>query len=322
MKPGCARSRMPVTLWVFNHSFRYISDQLSFLVSTLSQHGYCVQVSNRPSLSALNIVIENFSATSVERIASFCRAHQKRVAVVLTEHMDFVDGRILFHGSEIGSEDDYFAPEARIQRLAGMLALRDSIRTFFRLGDLPALHNLGKMIPGLSVHSLPFPLIKPVDRTRPEPASRREAQFDLIFTGTLTSYRRRILSDLSKGYNIYVSGDPVSRRRRDALNSRGKLVLNIPQNRSWGWISTMRVLAALHCARLTVAIGDFAASAIDPYCVRIAQNEAGAAALRDILETYDELFHEHMDAYQTFVTSERNSAFPHHLFENWANLEL
>src|SRR5207237_2085231 len=126
---------------------------------------------------------------------------------------------------------------------------------------------------------------------------------DLAFTGIPTEHRSRLISKLSLHHQLLVSRKMVSRRRRDAVNSMAKLVLNLPQNSSWQWISTMRVLAGMRCRRATAAIGDFERTAIAPFCITIASNEVLRNELNEALAKYETLF-EHMHArYETFVHS-------------------
>ena len=320
--PEWSGGRPPVTLWIFNHSFRYISEQIEFFCSSLAQHGYPVRVSRHANPATLNVVIENFSPQTALPVARFCRDHRKRVAVVQTEHIDLVDGRVYFHGVEIGSRDDYIAPGTKIQRLTSLLTMREHVRSFFRLGDLPRLRNVERMLPGLTTSTIPFPLIRPSDRSLPGVGGRASEPFDLVFTGILTAHRQRVLKEISERFAVHVGREAVSRRRRDALNAASRLVLNVPQNEGWTWISTMRVLAALRCGRATVAIGDFEECAINRFCARIAPNAALLPALRQLLERGDALFEHHIAAYNEFAASDGNSPFPHEEFELWGALEL
>jgi len=312
----------PITLWILDHEFRYISEQVEFLCSSMAKHGYVVRVSRRPNPRTLNVVIEGFSSHTAAAVSEFCRVNRKRVAVLLTEHLDFVGGRVFFHGVEINSRDDYIRPDSKLQRFIALVTLRECVRGFLRLGDLPRLHGLHEMIPDVEVLSIPYPVMRTADRSLRQLRSPVGKRFDFVFTGVLTTYRQRVLSGLSRDFNVYVGREAVSRRRRDALNATGRLVLNIPQNERWSWISMMRVLAALRCRRATLAIGDFEPTLADSFCVRLTPQAVEDAVLHDFLGRSEEVFHQCLAAYEGLVNSERNPPFPHRFLELWAQLEL
>ena len=309
-----------VNLWVFNHPLRYITEQVEFFCSALRENGYRVKVSNRPSPSSLNVLIENFQTAAVGPVVEFCRAFEKRVAVILTEHLDFVDGQILFHGTRLHSRDDYMLPMVKMERLSNLMILRAQIRCFLRLGDLPKLINVENMIPGIPVRTVPFPTVVPTDRSALDRPGGPDVDF--AFTGQMTDYRKRILDRLRRDFKVLSGSDIVPRRRRDAMNARARLVLNIPQSPRWPWLSTMRVLAALRCRRATLALGECEESAITPSCLRLNEEELTSTRVRHALEHYEEEFRTRLAGYEALVRSGLNPPFPHGEFELWASLEL
>lgn len=309
-----------VNLWVFNHPLRYITEQVEFFCSALRANGYRVRVSNRPSPSGLNVLIENFQTAAVAPIVEFCRTRKKRVAVILTEHLDFIDGQIMVHGARLPSRDDYMLPMVKMERLSNLMILRAQIRCFLRLGDLPKLINIENMIPGIPVRTVPFPAVVPTNRSSLDRPGGPDADF--AFTGQMTDYRKHILDRLRRDFTVLASSDIVPRRRRDSMNARARLVLNIPQNKRWPWISTMRVLAALRCRRATLALGDCEESAITPSCVCLNEQELTATRVRHALDRYEEEFRVRLASYDALVRSGLNPRFPHGEFELWASLEL
>jgi hypothetical protein len=176
------------------------------------------------------------------------------------------------------------------------------------------------MIPGIPVRTLPFPAVMPVDRSALD--RRGGPDFDLVFTGQMTDHRRKMLDRLQKDFTVLTGRDIVSRRRRDAMNARARLVLNLPQSRGWQWLSTMRVLAALRCRRATLAIGDFHESAVTSGCLCLREEEVETAALRQVVARHEQEFDSRLAAYNAMTRSGINPAFPHADFELWAELEL
>ena len=309
---------IPVRLWIFNHPFHGVSEQVDFFCAALRQNGYPVSVSNRPSARAVNVLIENFSPQSASLVAAFCKQNRKRVALIMTEHIDFLQGEIRFHGMGLRQRNDYMSPSDKMGRLFRLFTLIEHVRCFFRLGDLPELRNFSEIVPGAPVRTIPFPSIEPSERA----LQGESVRYDLAFTGISTEYRAALLSQLSVSHQLLVGRQLVSRRRRDAMNSAAKLVLNLPQNRNWRWISTMRVLAAMRCQRATAAIGEFERTAIAPFCITIAPSEAVGDELNDALAEYNTLFERVHGRYETFVRSAGNAKFPHEELDLWARLEL
>lgn len=314
-----ASDGLPIRLWIFNHSIRSITEQIEFFYLALKSQGRKVSISNHPEPSALNVVIESFNKNSAGIVETFCRKYRKRVGMILTEHLDFNQDVIFFHGTRLGVDSDYMHPAIKRERLINLILLREHTKCFFRLGDLPMLHGVEKMLPGMPVITIPFPRFKLVDRS---PLFRSGPPvYDFIFTGKLTRYRRQILGRLGKQYNICVANTTSSRRRRDALNTMGKFVLNIPQSENWPWISSMRVLAALRCGRATVTINTDRNGAIPPLCLQFDQKELFSSAVADALVKYEHIFKEKFNGYIGFVNSKQNAIFPEDVFEVWERME-
>jgi hypothetical protein len=309
----------PVHLWIFNHPFHGISDQVDFFVSAYAQHGYPVSVGRQPRPNALNVVIENFSADSKATLTQFCKAHRKRVAVIMTEHLDFEDDRILIHGAPLWSDNDYMHPATQLERIKNLIDCLPYLRGFLVLGDLPELRNMTKMLPGIDIRTIPFPGLEPIT---PESApGDRPGPNDLLFTGFMTDYRRNVLANLySGGFNVECPRRFVSRRRRDMLTRSVKLALNIPQREDWRWLSLMRIIAALRSGRATVSLGTLDTSRIASSCVQIdlADNQ-WQDNLRALVEDWRGLNDRCAAAYATMCNEfEREFPFPHDAMEFWA----
>src|SRR3954470_4037116 len=107
--------RTPVVhLWIYNHPFCRITDQVEFLKLTLAQNGYRLSIGRQPKLHALNFVIENFSEISSGILSEFCRSTGKRVAVIMTEHLDFIGDQISIHGTPLWQDNDYMHPDTQV----------------------------------------------------------------------------------------------------------------------------------------------------------------------------------------------------------------
>lgn len=311
--------RPPVHLWIYNHPFHGISDQVDFFVMALTQHGYPVSVGRRPGHTALNVVIENFSAASKDILMKFCKSSRKRVAVIMTEHLDFDDDRITIHGDPLWSDNDYMHPATQLGRIKNLIDCLPYLRCFLVLGDLPELRNMSGMLPGIDVRTIPFPKLGLAD----DQLQARTAVpgKDLLFTGFMTDYRADILARLEEGgLSVDCPRKFVSRKRRDLMTKSARLVLNIPQREDWRWLSLMRVIAALRSGRPTVSLGTRDTSKISASCLQLdIANPGWREALGEHARNWQALFSSCIDGYSSMATEfEREYGFPYDLFEFWS----
>jgi len=310
----------PVHLWIYNHPFHGISDQIEFFLSILRQHGHNVTAGRRPSSEALNVVIENFSGATTQTLIDFCKTKAKRVSVIMTEHLDFVGDEITIHGAPLWSDNDYMHPAAQLARIQGLMECACHIRGFLVLGDLPELRNMQSMMPGIPVRTLPFPKLS----APPPPPSWRELPADLVFTGVVTSYRAELLKELGASMTVATPNGFIPRKARDLFSQTGRLVLNLPQRPDWRWLSLMRIIAALRCGRATVSLGTQDTSQIAACCVQLDLREPDwVAQLRELTERPGEIFAREFDDYHNMAEAfSRDYAFPRDFFEAWAVTEL
>lgn len=222
-------------LWIYNNPFYGVSDQIDFFVLSLKQRGYSVTVGKQPKIDALNVVIENFSNESAEVLINFCSLHNKKVAVIMTEHIDFINNTIYMHGEKLWTHNDYMHPHTQISRLRSLMACQQYIRTFFVLGDLPVLHEFSGIFIGIPVFKIPFPKLEYVNK-------ESDCSYDAIFTGFLTEYRHEMLKILGEKHNINCPtvSKFLSRAKRGQLYEESKIVLNLPQRAEWKWLSLMQ----------------------------------------------------------------------------------
>jgi hypothetical protein len=308
----------PIHLWVYNHPIYGIGDQIDYFLRAFRQHGYSVSIGHEPVETALNVVIENLSMQTRNTLIDFCARTKKRVAMVMTEHIDFVDSQILIHGDPLWSDNDYMHPATQVERLKYLMSCQPYIKFFMVLGDLPELRNFSSLMIGAEVCAIPFPKLEYVDvkaRTVAPPKS------DLLFTGFATEYRERIVAEIKAiGPSILSPQKFVSRKHRDLLNRSARIVLNIPQRKNWRWLSLMRIIAALRCGRATVSLGTSDTSRIAACTYQLNLEKASwKDELKEYVAhwttTYDKMY----DAYCKLVNEfEQEHPFPHDVMEYWA----
>jgi hypothetical protein len=310
---------LPVHLWIYNHSLYGISDQIEYFVGAFRQNGYTVSVGRKPADMALNVVIENFSSRTRDTLIEFCSRTRKRVAVIMTEHIDFVARRILIHGDPLWTDNDYMHPATQVERLKCLMSCQPYIRFFMVLGDLPELRNFADMMVGADVRAIPFPRIDHGDHHEGDEAQR--PKYDLLFSGYLTQYRERLLQQAAlPGLSLASPRKFVARRKRDQLNRSTKIVLNLPQREGWRWLSLMRVMAALRCGRATVSLGTHDTSRIAACTYQLDLHDI---RWKDELKTYvadwATAYHKMYESYCRMAGGfEQTHPFPHDIMEVWA----
>jgi hypothetical protein len=310
----------PIHLWVFNHPFHGISDQVDFFMSIMEQHGYKVTIGKNPRQDALNTVIENFSYKTSGILLDFCAKTSKRVAVIMTEHVDFLEQQITIHGFPLWNKNDYMHPATQISRLKNLMSCIQYVRCFLVLGDLPELRNFSKMLPGIPIRNLPFPRI---DKKKALMFQKDQVKFDAVFTGFMTQYRHEILANLQRKVSVTYPQKTLNHRARDALNRSSKIILNIPQRASWNWLSLMRIIAGLKCGRATISLGTKDCSEISSCCIQLnLTDEKGMDLLKKYIAEYKTAFHHAIEQYgEMAATFEKRYGFPHDMFEIWQIVE-
>lgn len=314
---GCG-GRPSVHLWIFNHPFHGISDQIEYFITVFKQQGYPVSVGRRPHRDSLNVVIENFSEDSRDVVIDFCRSTQKRLAVIMTEHLDFSEGQILIHGDVLWSTNDYMAPRIQVDRIKNLMILVPFIKAFLVLGDLPRLQNVSEIMPGIGVHSIPLPRL---DRVASELSALVEPAYDLFFSGVVTEHRSIMLTALgTAGLDVDCPRGFVSRKRRDQLNRASKVVLNIPQRTTWRWLSLMRIIAALRSGRATVSLGTDDSSEIAKCTYQVSLDNPGwLPELKQQVSQWRDLYElAYADYCDMAAAFEAANPFPHLMLECWA----
>lgn len=310
-----------IHLWIYNHPFYGISDQVEFFKLSLSENGYRLSVGKQPKLDALNVVIENFSERNSDILCEFCRSTGKRVAVIMTEHLDFIGDQIYIHGDPLWKDNDYMDPATQVARIKNLMDCFSYIRGFIILGDLPELRNVNLVFSGIRVRPIPFPSLERQRDVLKSVASRDLA--DVVFTGFVTSYRREILNKVEERLRVACPGQFVSRKVRNSFNRASKLVLNIPQRHGWRWLSLMRIIAGLRCERATISVGTKDDSKIAVCCTQVDIERADwVDTLREGVENWERLYCGSLEAYGKMARAyNKEVGFPHDLFEYWAVVE-
>lgn len=308
-------TKTPVHLWVYNHPLEGVSDQIEFFFKLMRQHGYQVSMNRKPRNDALNVVIENFSEATSRALIGYCESSGKRVALIMTEHLDLIGGELFIHGDRLWSDNDYMHPATQVARIKNLMDCVPYLRSILVLGDLPELRGAEKMFPGLPVRTLPFPELPYLD------LGSRNPEREIVFSGVITAFRGSVLESVRARFSLEHTTQLLPRKGRDRLNASARIVLNIPQRAGWRWLSLMRVIAALQSGRATVSIGTRDKSRIAECCFQLDEDD-WEEKLRGHVDNWRASYADAISRYegmrQRFA---QEYAFPQDLFEYWSVLE-
>ena len=303
-----------VHLW--DQGLGWVDDQISFFCDSFEQNGYATSVATTPRTDALNFVIENITKDKQASLVDFCTTQNKRLCVIMTEHIDVEGGELLFHGKPLGQQDSYIPTTHKLTRFGWLVANKDYFSGFAVLGDLPRLQGLSTLFPDTEKFTIPFPVI---DYVPSEKKARKT--HDLLFTGYLTKYRSQVLSTLQDaGFSTWTPGKIVTVEDRDDYNRQAQMILNIPQDENWLWLSPMRVMAGLRCGRTTVSLATRDESEIvGCTCPLDMEKTDWAKTLSNYIRNARQFYEKAHADYTTIVHRFREKCpFPHHFLESWA----
>lgn len=311
-----------IHLATFNCDAYSIHDQVLFMGLTFRALGF--EFSHGPFLrvDALNVMIEVFTPTVCQVIEGFYRKTGKRISIYTTEHLDFVGSRVIAYNHplfERGQNWDYVGHEEREWRFSGMLRMSHVAHYLIRQCEYPRLKGVEELFPRNPIIDLPVPPL-------PIRAARRRASkdtaYDFVFTGSLTPFRKKLLSELQQEFKINTLKIGVNFVDRIRAYLSSSLALNIPQYEGWIWSSPMRILYGLATGRQTVSVHLDKGCSIDDYTHLV--KKPSIAVLREIVRnTTGPTRVDAVERYQNFAESDlaiKRQALARAI-ESWAELE-
>jgi hypothetical protein len=129
-----------------DNPFNRVSDQIEFLKRLTINSKVSLSVSKRLKKNCLNLIFENINDDAKKTIKTFCEQNNKKVLVIMTEHIDYIKDHIRFHGEEISLSSEYMPPWTKTQRLLGLISLKKHIRCLLTLGEFPLLFSFKEIM--------------------------------------------------------------------------------------------------------------------------------------------------------------------------------
>ena len=306
-----------IHLNLFNiHNINYVVDQVEFILSIFKQNGYQLSVGNEFKDDALNILIECFDEcykknSDVAKIINYCKKNNKKVAVIMTEHIDYIDKKIHAYCVPLDNIDKTHYNPVIKKRILSFLAISPFIKHIFTLGEYPKLKNFREMT-GKTPMVIPYPKINEV-------LHNGDLEYDFVFSGKDTKYRSKIIDEITKK-SFSVKNNAYQkiliRRKRNQLISKAKINLNIPQDENWKYPSMLRIILALSLGKITISVEDGVADANENFYAKVSPDNI--SELESYLKQHDAYYKKYLEAYNE-VTAK--AIFPNDHFRIWAENE-
>lgn len=225
-----------------------IFDQIDFLSDAVKTLGLSLSVSEMMDPYSINFVQEGFfSRGSMDYVRDFCVRFQKKVVVILTEHMEIKEDSLEINGFKLNAKNEVMGNAAI--RFKNLCLLLPYVRSFVVLGHWPDRRKIMEIFPSTPIQTIPY---SPLNSQK---FLKKDKKTDFSFTGTITPYREKLLKNLQREFTCHYGFEEGIDRRREVI-SESKFHLQIPQNKSWRQISPMRVLFSLKSGTPVLNISD------------------------------------------------------------------
>lgn len=213
----------------------HVADTIKLAQKMFSSVGFEVEIAKSIDTSKINILIENFDDEYTEKVI---QAHQQgaEFIVIATE---FLTGATFNRFNDLDSEEHYDKKIYWQKRHGNFRKIAAISKLILHLSDIQ-VPVYQQAIPNTPVIYLPHVFFKPLVRFEMKPFCDRD--IDILFTGTMTTYRQEQLHKSRKaGFKVVTLPMLTADFHREDVVSRAKLTLNIPQSRDWIYPSNSRL---------------------------------------------------------------------------------
>ncbi len=197
-----------------------ISDTVRFLKCALQECGHTTRINQNPTLGAINILIECFTDEASLKSVLDALGHGARFVLVATEPI--IGGS--FNGGIDKSHVHYSnAPYWKLRFDAFCLVAEMADAIWVLAEDMVPAYRA--RFPRLPVHFLPHGWTVGFATVPQRPEHERD--IDFYFSGALTEYRTRILSELARKHSVVVNDHGTAEYIRQDHLSRAKVCLSL-----------------------------------------------------------------------------------------------
>lgn len=238
-------------IFYYNHSLsgrRSILDYIEWLYFEIKNYGYDVTISKKINLNAINILIDNFNYET----AKFLEKKKIKFGVIATE--------ILTENTFNFSNDKTW-----IKRRENFDQVTKIALFTLTQGANQNLNSYKNFYPFFMNYN---------DKIEKKYNKNTKKNNFFCFTGPITSFRKKILDDISKEKKIKISEKFLNKRNYANLLLETKYFLCIQQEERWPTISMSKIMQSLHhnCIPVVLKMPKVISNEISKFVVEIDKN--------------------------------------------------
>ncbi len=218
----------------------HMYDTLMLVKHGLASAGHKVDLSRYMVPGKINIIIEYFSYDFIEAAKSVAASSGTEFILIATE---FITGDTFNLFEPVSGEDQFICEHYNNlgswkKRYLTFIKMYEMSRAVWHLSE-NQVSPYREKLRNDNIFYLPHGYLEGLSAVEVRPWHYRD--IDIIFTGTLTPYRKSILDELALT-GITIDSIPVSTPPyiRDDMVARSKLAINIKQNKNWKYPSNSR----------------------------------------------------------------------------------
>lgn len=222
--------------WVYGNHWNFgitVSDTLNMLNKASLELGLKSSIEKELVLGAHNILLENFTDEYKVHLLNFKNKGGK-FSIIATELLN--NNSFNNFGNNTKDTTQYSDLKYWSRRFDNFLRLEKYATSIFHLN--PTQANLYSTLLNRKVEFLPHGYVNGF--TSVQHRALKDKDIDILFTGSATPYRKKILDQLKTKCNLFTTDVLTANFHRDDLVSRTKISLNIRQNENWNVFSNSR----------------------------------------------------------------------------------
>jgi len=222
--------------WVYGNHWNFgivVSDTLRMLNYACLELGIDSSIEKELTPNTHNILLENFNNDYLKKLTEFSKQGGK-FSIIATELLS--EDSFNDIAKNISDKTQYGKSDYWLERFTNFLTLERLANSIFHLN--PNQATLYSKLLNRKVEFLPHGYVDGFVSVNHREKQKKD--IDILFTGSLTPYRKNIINQLTPHCNVYITDVLTASFHRDDLVARAKICLNIKQNEEWNVFSNSR----------------------------------------------------------------------------------
>lgn len=241
-----------INIAILDHNPLAVRDQLCFMEKICQDLDISLTISKKIDKSLKNIILEGVISENYVEDLEYIQKNPTRVAMLLTEHLEYKQNTFLLNGISVKKEMDFNVdPNIYVnRRFSALLNTAEKLTFFITCGNLPDTSGYRKLLPNGNFAELPWPTIH-FKNNKPK---YEKLLFSVPNRNLLTPFRKTVLREIqSLGYEIKVVDSKTIKETKKILQKyQGSL--DIQKTKDWKFDSPMRTFMALVSQRPKITI--------------------------------------------------------------------